>query len=225
MGFLGTAEAATHRCLWRSAGRRENTFRRIDALLDSVTLQACPLHAVGWAALGCPSRSTGHRAVSGPPDLLSGRDVAVHLQSCKIYVATWNELCHGQPPAAWFQANQRILDNAAVRLGVPPARVISNLAEYGCTWVCRVVTWPGACSGKPAHPGQRGGAAGRAAGARHQQPGRVRLHLGVPSGDVAWCLFRRTSASWTTRRCGWACRRRASSATWPSTAAPGCAEW
>ena len=31
------------------------------------------------------------------------------------------------------QANQRILDNAAVRLGVPPARVISNLAEYGNT--------------------------------------------------------------------------------------------
>ena len=31
------------------------------------------------------------------------------------------------------QANQRILDNAALRLGVPPARVISNLAEYGNT--------------------------------------------------------------------------------------------
>ena len=31
------------------------------------------------------------------------------------------------------QANQRILDNAAVRLGVPPGRVISNLAEYGNT--------------------------------------------------------------------------------------------
>ena len=31
------------------------------------------------------------------------------------------------------QANQRILDAAAARLGVPPDRVISNLAEYGNT--------------------------------------------------------------------------------------------
>ena len=31
------------------------------------------------------------------------------------------------------QANQRILDSAAARLGVPPDRVVSNLAEYGNT--------------------------------------------------------------------------------------------
>ena len=31
------------------------------------------------------------------------------------------------------QANQRILDAAAQRLGVPPERVVSNLAEYGNT--------------------------------------------------------------------------------------------
>lgn len=31
------------------------------------------------------------------------------------------------------QANQRILDSAATRLGVPSERVISNLAEYGNT--------------------------------------------------------------------------------------------
>ena len=31
------------------------------------------------------------------------------------------------------QANQRILDSAASRLGVPPERVVSNLAEYGNT--------------------------------------------------------------------------------------------
>lgn len=31
------------------------------------------------------------------------------------------------------QANQRILDSAATRLGVPSDRVISNLAEYGNT--------------------------------------------------------------------------------------------
>ena len=31
------------------------------------------------------------------------------------------------------QANQRILDSAAQRLGVPSDRVISNLAEYGNT--------------------------------------------------------------------------------------------
>ena len=31
------------------------------------------------------------------------------------------------------QANQRILDSAASRLGVPPERVLSNLAEYGNT--------------------------------------------------------------------------------------------
>ncbi len=32
-----------------------------------------------------------------------------------------------------IQANQRILDSAATRLGVPSDRVISNLAEYGNT--------------------------------------------------------------------------------------------
>lgn len=31
------------------------------------------------------------------------------------------------------QANQRILDSAAQRLGVPAERVVSNLAEYGNT--------------------------------------------------------------------------------------------
>ena len=31
------------------------------------------------------------------------------------------------------QANQRILDSAAQRLGIPPEKVISNLAEYGNT--------------------------------------------------------------------------------------------
>ena len=31
------------------------------------------------------------------------------------------------------QANQRILDSAAQRLGVPSERVVSNLAEYGNT--------------------------------------------------------------------------------------------
>ena len=31
------------------------------------------------------------------------------------------------------QANQRILDNAAQRLGVSPEKVVSNLAEYGNT--------------------------------------------------------------------------------------------
>jgi hypothetical protein len=31
------------------------------------------------------------------------------------------------------QANQRILDAAAERIGLPPARVVSNLSEYGNT--------------------------------------------------------------------------------------------
>lgn len=31
------------------------------------------------------------------------------------------------------QANQRILDSAAQRLGISPDRVVSNLAEYGNT--------------------------------------------------------------------------------------------
>eukprot|EP00775_Hariotina_reticulata_P007776 gene7776-7974_t len=42
----------------------------------------------------------------------------------------------GKEDVDWLvmhQANQRILDSAAQRLGLPPERVVSNLAEYGNT--------------------------------------------------------------------------------------------
>jgi 3-oxoacyl-[acyl-carrier-protein] synthase III len=42
--------------------------------------------------------------------------------------------CPPPPPSLpSLQANQRILDAAADRLGVPSERVVSNLAEYGNT--------------------------------------------------------------------------------------------
>ena len=55
----------------------------------------------------------------------------VHAVSLQVVEAALKDACMDKDQVDWLvlhQANQRILDSAATRLGVPSDRVISNLA-------------------------------------------------------------------------------------------------
>ena len=105
IGSLGTAGATTiAACGARPAVKKNSAAGFSAGIWQFLTASPCrPAHSMllGGQHCGCPSRSTGPRAVSGPPDLLSGRVVAVHLQHAG-FSATGNELCYFKPPVTWF---------------------------------------------------------------------------------------------------------------------------
>lgn len=101
---------------------------------------------VGLKHLNAPFACAGGKA-SGPDPSAMGAYANIAMNGQEVFkfavraVPTVLEAALADanlPPSAidWLvlhQANQRILDAAASRLGVPPERVVSNLARYGNT--------------------------------------------------------------------------------------------
>ena len=63
------------------------------------------------------------------------------------------------------QANQRIMDAVAERLGLPPERIVSNVAEYGNTSAASIpIAWNAAVRSGQIKPGETIATSGFGAG-------------------------------------------------------------